>query len=168
MLRWSENVDIFEFEITLEQRRDVEEFVVQFFKGWANRDSSQQLVEICENLVDDVRITNIVNDLFVYATRENFNESYAEMCRILFDHGAEIGHVVSLLAFSIVLDRTMQEYTWYSSQLVYRGLIEALIEAGLKKSSWGEIVTIELIKTITGSLIILLPSLLFYYFASKC
>ena len=39
-------VDIMEYEMALEKRRSVEDFVVKFFKNWESNDKSNNLVVI--------------------------------------------------------------------------------------------------------------------------
>ena len=77
----------------------------------------------------------------------------------------DIANVVCLLAFSIVLDEKMKETEWYSPQLLFQALIDALWNAGffIPHAPASK----DIIKTVTNSLVILLPALLFYYVVSR-
>jgi hypothetical protein len=157
---------ILEFEINLEKKRDIEDFVIGFMKDWEIRDSSRCLVEICATLSKDSRISQLVQDMFECLTEDNFERSFSEMTCILFDGARpDIANVVCLLAFSIVLDEKMKETEWYSPPLLYQALIDALWNAGffIPHAPASK----DIIKTVTNSLVILLPALLFYYVVSR-
>lgn len=156
--------DIIEYEMNLERRRNVEDFVLQFFKDWESNDESRLLVMICKDLVKDTRIRSIIDDTFLYVTQQNFSTSYRHMCLDLFKNGVEDHYMVSLFVFSIVLDQTMKSHIWYSSGLLYKCLIDVLEEVCFEPKNFGWYKTcIDLMKTITSTMVIILPPLLFFH-----
>ena len=164
----SGSTDIFEYEINLERRRNIENFVVDFFKDWAIKARNRYLVEICLELITDVRVLNTVEDLFSCVTEENFSDSFMNMGLVIFENGTKIGYIASILTFAVVLDRKMQSHEWYCSRLLFKGIIDVFDAVDFDPKPLNtELRTKEITRTIKESLIILLPSLLFYYFASN-
>ena len=161
-------VDITEYEIMLEKRRLTENFVINFFKKWESDDISDKLVVHCKDLVTDQRLQKMVNEAFTNSSLFNFSRSFRNMCSELFSERVEGSHVTVLLAFSIVLDRTMKAQAWYLSSHLFTALIDSLVEASFDpaKFDWVENSGNEL-KTLRFSLLIILPPLLFCYYLYK-
>ena len=154
-------VDITEYEMMLEKRRLTEDFVVKFFKNWESND-------ITDKLVTDQRLQRIVNEAFTYSSLVNFSRSYRKMCSELFSGEIEDTHVTALLAFSIVLDRTMKAQPWYSSSKLFTTLIESLVEASFDATNfdWNGGHR-DMLKTLKLTMLIISPALLFFYFLYK-
>ena len=160
-------VDIVEYEMCLEQRRSREDFVLQFFKDWESKNDSNLFVEICQDLITDNRIHMIVDDAFGYVTMDNFATSFRSMCLELFKDGVKNEYIASLLAFCTVLDEVMTLRLWYSSSLMFKALTDALEESSIDVKRFNQNKNQrDSMKTIKA-LIIILPSLLFYYFSCK-
>ena len=129
-------VDITEYEMMLEKRRSTEDFVIKFFKNWDSNDASDKLVVICRDLVKDQRLQRMVNEAFTYSSSVNFSRSFRDMCTELFSEKVEDSHVIVLLAFSIVLDRTMKAQPWFSSSHLFTALIDSLVEASFDANNF--------------------------------
>ena len=129
-------VDITEYEMMLEKRRSTEDFVIKFFKNWESNDASDKLVVICRDLVKDQGLQRMVNEAFTYSSLVNFSRSFREMCTELFSEKVEDSHVTVLLAFSIVLDRTMKAQPWFSSSHLFTALIDSLVEASFDANNF--------------------------------
>ena len=129
-------VDITEYEMMLEKRRSTEDFVIKFFKNWNSNDASDKLVVICRDLVKDQRLQRMVNEAFTYSSSVNFSRSFRDMCTELFSEKVEDSHVTVLLAFSIVLDRTMKAQPWFSSSHLFTALIDSLVEASFDANNF--------------------------------
>lgn len=157
-------VDIVAFEMKLEKRRRIEDFVIQFFKDWDSRDNSILLVSICEDLAKDRRLCNITQDSFKYTTLENFQSSFYTMCTELFTKGAEDVYIVSLLAFCVVLDDVMNKHIWYCSSLLFTSLIDVLEDNNFDthkfERKWNHK---DVFGGIMTSFAIVIPALLFFY-----
>ena len=161
-------VDITEYEMMLEKRRSTEDFVVKFFKNWESNDITDKLVVICKDLVTDQRLQRIVNEAFTYSSLVNFSRSFRKMCSELFSGEIEDTHVTALLAFSIVLDRTMKAQPWYSSSELFTTLIESLVEASFDATNfdWNRGHR-DMLKALKLTMLIISPALLFFYFLYK-
>ena len=90
------------------------------------------------------------------------------MCSELFSGEIEDTHVTALLAFSIVLDRTMKAQPWYSSSELFTTLIESLVEASFDATNfdWNRGHR-DMLKTLKLTMLIISPALLFFYFLYK-
>ena len=161
-------VDITEYEMMLEKRRSTEDFVVKFFKNWESNDITDKLVVICKDLVTDQRLQRIVNEAFTYSSSVNFSRSFRNMCSELFSGKIEDTHITALLAFSIVLDRTMKTQPWYLSSELFTTLIESLVEASFDATNfdWNRGHG-DMLKALRFTMLIILPPLLFFYFLYK-
>ena len=158
-------VDIAEYEMMLDKRRSIEDFVVKFFKYWEFNDISNKLVYICQDLVTDQRLQRMANQAFPYSTIENFLQSYRNMCSELFSEDTEVSHITVLLAFSIVFDRKMKTHSWYSPIHLFTALIDSLVEASFDSKKFeGNRNHSDMLETLRVSMFIILPSLLFCFF----
>ena len=110
--------------------------MIKFFKNWESNDASDKLVVICRDLVKDQRLQRMVNEAFTYSSLVNFSRSFREMCTELFSEKVEDSHVTVLLAFSIVLDRTMKAQPWFSSSHLFTALIDSLVEASFDANNF--------------------------------
>ena len=158
-------VDITEYEMMLKKRRSTEDFAIKFFKNWESNDITDKLVVICKDLVTDQRLQRIVNEAFTYLSLVNFSRFYRLE---LFSGEIEDTYVTILLAFSIVLDRTMKAQPWYSSSKLFTTLIESLVEASFDATNFdwnGE--HRDMLKTLKLTMLIISPSLLFFYYLYK-
>ena len=139
-MEWVESnykiVDITEYEMMLEKRRSTEDFVIKFFKNWNSNDASDKLVVICRDLVKEQRLQRMVNEVFSYSSSVKFSRSFRDMCTELFSEKVEDSHVIVLLAFSIVLDRTMKAEPWFSSSHLFTALIDSLVEASFDANNF--------------------------------
>merc|ERR1712136_298231 len=119
----------------LEKRRSTEDFVIKFFKNWDSDDASDKLVVICRDLGKDQRLQRMVNEAFTYSSSVNFSHSFRDMCTGLFSEKVEDSHV-TVLAFSIVLDRTMKAQPWFSSSHLFTLLIDSLVKASFDANNF--------------------------------
>ena len=161
-------VDIIEYEMMLEKRRSTENFVINFFKNWESNDITDKLVVICKDLVTDQRLQRMVNEAFTYSNLGNFSRSFCNMCSELFSERVEDRHITVLLAFTIVLDRTMKAQSWYLSSHLFTALIDSLVETSFDpaKFDWTKNHEKES-KPLRFSLLMILPPLLFFYYLYK-
>jgi len=161
-------VDIMEYETTLEKRRSAEDFVVTFFKNWESNDIANNLIVICQDLVTDHRLQRMVNQASTYSSLGNFSRSFRNMCSELFNDDIKDSYIIVLLAFSIVLDRTLKGQLWYTSSLLFTTIVDALIEDSIdvNKFDWNRCHR-DILKTLKLSVTIILPPLLFFYFSCK-
>ena len=161
-------VDITEYEMMLEKRRSIEDFVIKFFKDWECDDIPDMLVLMCKDLVTDKRLQKMVNEAFTYSNMGNFSRSFRNMCSELFSEKIEESHITVIFAFSIALDRTMKAQPWYSSSYLYTALIDSLVDASFNATKFGwNRSHREMFKTFRFSLLIILPPLLFFYYLYK-
>ena len=89
------------------------------------------------------------------------------MCLELFSEEID-NYVTILLAFSIVLDRTMKAQPWYSSSELFKTLIESLVEASFDATNfdWNRGHR-DMLKTLKLTMLIISPALLLFYFLYK-
>ena len=160
-------VDMTEYEMMLKKRKSTEDFVIKFFKNWESNNITDKLVVICKDLVTDQRLQRIVNKAFTYLSLVNFSQFYRKMCLELFS-GEIDTYVTILLAFSIVLDRTMKAQPWYSSSELFTTLIESLVEASFDATNfdWNGGHR-DMLKTLKLTMLIISPALIFFYFLYK-
>ena len=160
-------VDITEYEMMLKKRRSTEDFVIKFFKNWESNNITDKLVVICKDLVTNQRLQKIVNKAVTYLSLVNFSQFYRKMCLELFSEEID-NYVTILLAFSIVLDRTMKAQPWYSSSKLFTTLIESLVEISFDANNfdWNEEHR-DMLKTFKLTTLIILPALLFFYYLYK-
>ena len=160
-------VEIVEFEMQIEKRRRIEDFIIQFFKDWETVASSKSLlVYTCQQLIKERRLCAITQDMCRHVTMGNFNDSFQAMCTLVFDNGnVKDEYIVSLLAFSIKLDECMHDYIWYTPKLLITSLIDALERVHFDPGAfdWDQSEGDLLQRIITSSFSILIPSLLFFY-----
>lgn len=163
-------VDIMEFEMEIEKRRRIEDFVIRFFKDWENADTTKLLVYACQQIIKEKKLNVITNDSFRDVTVRNFKVSFRTMCDELFDtNNVKDEYVVSLLAFCIELDACMKDQLiWYTPKLLITSLIDALERVHFNPATfnWNRSEG-ELIETIVTSFVIIIPSLLFFYVLMK-
>lgn len=163
-------VDIMEFEMEIEKRRRIEDFVIRFFKDWENADTTKLLVYACQQIIKEKKLNVITNDSFRDVTVRNFKVSFRTMCDELFGtNNVKDEYVVSLLAFCIELDACMKDQLiWYTPKLLITSLIDALERVHFNPATfnWNRSEG-ELIETIVTSFVIIIPSLLFFYVLMK-
>ena len=155
-------VDLVEYEMKLERRRCIEDFCTMFFKKYWENDS-KILIHACRSIIKEKRLVAITDVLSRELTIENFNDSFQSMCMELFKNNeVRDEYVVSLLAFCIELDSTLQDCAWYSLSLLITALVDALEEADFLPVSfnWNQK---DLLSSVTASFIVIIPSLLLLY-----
>ena len=166
-------VDIIEFEMEIEKRRRIEDFVIQFFKDWENAATTKLIVYVCQQLIiKEKKLYTITNDSFRHVTLVNFKVSFQAMCDELFGNNNNVKdeYVVSLLAFCIELDACMRDrLIEYTPKLLITSLIDALERVNFNPVTfnWNRQTGGELIENILTSFLFIIPSLLFFYVLLK-
>lgn len=172
-------VDIMEFEMEIEKRRRIEDFVIQFFKDWetATPATTNLLVHTCQQFIKEKKkLYAIASDSFRHVTAGNFKGSFHAMCMELFaNNNVKDEYVVSLLAFCIELNIYMQDHIWYNTpKILITSMIDALEQVHFNPVAFNWNRTMEgrqeemmLIENIVTSFVIIVPSLLFFYFLLK-
>ena len=170
-------VDVYEYEMEIDKKRDIEDFCIRFFKDWEiQRDASittntsNFLVNICQQVVKEQKgFEEIMKTLPTSLTLNNFNDKFQAMCNALFENGTGVRdvYVVSLLAFSTGLHREMQGYEWYNWKLLFTSLTYALEKVNFNPRVFDYNQSSASLQSIFTSFIIIIPPLLFFYILSR-
>ena len=155
-------VDLMDYEMKLERRRDIEDFCVKFFRDYWSH-STDFLIYSCEAIIKEKRLGNITQDLSREITLNNFKDTFQIMCTELFKGGeTSDAYVVSLLAFCIELDTYLEEYIWYTPHMLITILVDALekVEFYPHCFYW---TSQPLLDSLIASFGIIVPTLLFLY-----
>lgn len=84
------------------------------------------------------------------------------MCSEVFRNGVRDTYVISLFAFCIVRGQTLQNNTWYSSDLLFSCLIDVLDDISFDPTAWSSCYKISL-KKLVAPFIVAIPSLILLY-----
>ena len=154
------------YESAIKVRRSVEDFIIRFFRSWDANDATNKLVVLCQDLVTDSRLHRMADRTFVRIDQGNFNQAFRYVCSEFFSKGVGDGHVIALLGFSIVLDKTLKKSWGYTSDMLLRSLADVLIVESIDVQQFDTsmMTTGGSMQILTSSLGMLLSSMLLFFF----
>ena len=112
----------------------VYEYLTNFFIDWhAGKDNTSTL-NVCRDIINNKELSSIdVQSL--NPTEQTLDIMYEHICKELFRYQYKSEYVITLLAFSIQLERQLESKNWYTTERLVETLTKQLLKTDFDPTS---------------------------------
>jgi len=93
-------------------KENIHSYLTNFFIDFNAGKDSTRCLKICRQIVDGKKLSKI-NIQSYYITKETLDSTIKSICEELFHYQCKKEYIITLLAFSIELDKHLKEKSWY-------------------------------------------------------
>ena len=107
------------------REKSIYEFLTNFFLYWRAGKESSWCLKTCRRIISKKEMSAI-NIQSLQLTEQSFDSTYQGICEEVFRYKYKKEYVISLLAFSIELDRHLEKESWYTTDRLVSTLTNQL------------------------------------------
>ena len=94
------------------RKENIHSYLINFFIDFNDGKDTTRCLRICRQIVDGRELSKI-NIQSYYITKETLDSTIKSICEELSHYQCKTEYIITLLAFSIELDKHLQGKSWY-------------------------------------------------------
>ena len=139
---------------------NVYEYLTNFFMDWHAGNYNTTTLNTCRDIINNKKLSGI--DLqSLNPTEQTLDLMYENICKELFRYQYKTEYVITLLAFSIQLERQLEKQNWYTTEKLVETLTKQLLKTDFDPN------TMDNSKFFCSSYLINIPALFLSYFIQR-
>ena len=116
--------------------RDIYEFLTNFFIDFSTGKDTSRCLRTCRHILERKELPEVdIQSLQI--TERTLDFAIQNICEELFRYQYKVEYVITLLAFSIELDRCLESESWYSTERLVEALAKQLIKTDFEPTTMG-------------------------------
>ena len=139
----------------------IEKFCFEFFKDLKCDNLASHCSRICIRLTKNKTLQSIDLNALNIGSVNNLNIALQQICETLFKVGKKDEYVLSILAFTILLDAHLEKEEWYNNEILITSLVNVLEKIDFKPQTFQR--NVNTVDRVIGAALIILPAVLAFF-----